>query len=308
MNPKRLLLAIWLLMGFLSLFSQNGLEKKYEFVYKTVGEHNIMATIYLPDSGDKLPVLIYFHGGGFIFGNRDQGLENILKDKLLANKIAIVSADYRLAPETRLEDMMEDVSDIVSWIRKNGQDKFGIDTGKIAVAGGSSGGYLALSSGFDTTSAPDAIITISSPMGFSTAGIKTGDLSLLENIQKDTIVSYGDYTTRMDLWRYLGRNGLALYTIFGFDPVKEPQKLDQYTLTNNIKSGYPPTLIIHSKNDRMVNIKDAELFYSFLQEKNVETELFIVENGHSSDLIDKHPEAIDEVVLFLKKVFDRNDN
>ena len=54
------------------------------------------------------PVLIYFHGGSFTFGNREQGLEQVLKEKLLANNIAIVSADYRLAPETKLGEIMQE--------------------------------------------------------------------------------------------------------------------------------------------------------------------------------------------------------
>jgi acetyl esterase/lipase len=109
----------------------------------------------------------------------------------------------------------------------------------------------------------------------------------------------------MDLLRYLGRNELALYAIFGFDPVKEPHKLKPYTLTDNVKTGYPPTLIVHAKNDRMVNLQEVDAFYKFLQDKEIESGLYIVENGHDSDLIDRHPEAIDEIIRFLNKQYNR---
>ncbi|WP_415988858.1 alpha/beta hydrolase [Alistipes indistinctus] len=66
------------------------------------------ATLYLPEPQGAYPVLIYFHGGSFTFGNREQGLEQVLKEKLLANNIAIVSADYRLAPETKLGEIMQE--------------------------------------------------------------------------------------------------------------------------------------------------------------------------------------------------------
>lgn len=287
-------------------FSQEKVHEKQDFVYKSVKEHDIMATIYLPDiqQDEKVPALIYFHGGGFMFGNRKQGLENVLRDKLLASKIAVVSADYRLAPESKLEDILKDVSDVVTWIKIDG-GRFSIDTNKVAVAGGSAGGYLALSTGFDSKFAPDAIIDISAPTGFSMEGIQTGDLSLLENVRKDSIASHGDYASRMDLWRYLGKNGLALYEIFGFDPVKEPKKLERYTLTNRIKAGYPPTLIIHAKNDRAVKFNDAKAFYDFLQEKGIPSELYVVENGHSTELINQYPEAVDEMIKFLNKQFNR---
>jgi acetyl esterase/lipase len=306
MNIKQLFLTALVLIAPVIAYSQNIEYEKHDFVYKSVDGHDIMASIYLPDIelNEKTPALIYFHGGGFIFGNREQGQENIVRDKLLANKIAVISADYRLAPETKLEEILKDVSDVVAWVKIDGK-RFSIDPNKVAVAGGSAGGYLALSTGFSGESAPSAIIAISPPTGFSTEGIETGDLSLLENIKKDSIVSHGDYTSRMDLWRYLGKNGLALYEIFGFDPVKEPQKLERYTLTYNVKSGYPPTLIIHAKNDRAVKFDEARAFYEFLQNKKIESELYVVENGHSSDLIKQHPESVDEIIRFLNKQFNR---
>ena len=304
MKIKQLLLVGSILIAPILAYSQNIKYEKHDFVYKSIKGHNIMATIYLPDIdlNEKVPALIYFHGGGFMFGNRKQGLENIVRDKLLANKIVVISADYRLAPETQLEEILKDVSDIVAWVKTEGS-RFHIDTKKVAVGGGSAGGYLALSTGFSGKSAPSAIISISSPTGFSTEGLQTGDLSLLENTKKDSIVSHGDYVNRMDLWRYLGKNGLALYEILGFDPAKEPQKLKRYTLTDNIEYGYPPTLIVHAKNDRAVKFDDAKAFYEFLQHKKIESELYVVENGHSSDLIKLHPEAVDEIIWFLNKQF-----
>ncbi|MDR2919650.1 MAG: alpha/beta hydrolase [Tannerella sp.] len=305
MKTRNLLLTGWMLFSALSAFSQDSTSEKHDFKYKSANRHDIMATIYLPKSDEKVPVLIYYHGGGFMFGNRHQGLESTLRDKLLDNNIAVVSADYRLAPETKLDEILKDVHDIVAWIKKEGGDRFNIDTNKIAVAGGSAGGYLALTTGFNPQYAPDAIISISAPTGFSTEGIQAADLSLLADTNKDSIISHGDYTTRIDLWRNLGKNGLALYEIFGFDPVKEPQKLEQYTLTNNIKAGYPPTLIIHAKNDRAVKFDDAEAFYMFLQDRNVKSELYVVENGHASSLIEQHPESIDKIITFLNIQFNK---
>ncbi|HCO67249.1 MAG TPA: hypothetical protein DIT04_05765 [Dysgonomonas sp.] len=304
MNIKYFLLIGCLLLCSINVFSQEEQRLKYEFKYKSVNGHDIMATIYLPESNNKTPVLIYFHGGGFIFGNRNQGLEELIRDKLLANNIAVVSADYRLAPGTKLDGILEDVRDVITWIKDKGEGSFNINTNKVAVGGGSAGGYLALSTGFEPHYAPNAIISISAPTGFSTEGIKPADLSLLNDTWKGSIVSHGDYASRMDLWRQLGKNGLALYEIFGFDPAKEPEKLGKYTLTNNIKTGYPPTLIVHAKNDRAVKFDEAKAFHMFLQDKQIESELYIVENGHSSELIKQHPEAVEEIVAFLNRQFE----
>lgn len=303
MKNKNLLFGLIILFS-IQAFSQRDSSEKKEFVYKKVEGHEIKANIFLPETNGLHPVLIYFHGGGFIFGNRDQGLDNDIKEKLLASNYAVVSADYRLAPETKLHEILKDVSDIIKWLRENGFQEFNIDTNKIAVAGGSAGGYLALSTGFNQDYAPNAIVAISTPTGFSITNIQMGDLSILNqpgpyDIVKDSIVSYGDYDTRMKLWRFLGKNRLVLYEIFGFDPSKEPEKLDKYTLSNNIKSNYPPTLIIHAKNDHLVDLGQVDAFYSFLQDKKIETELYLVENGHSSALINQNPQAVNKIIEFL---------
>lgn len=300
----QILLSVLIIIGSLQACSQNDTLKKQVFTYKIVDGHEIKANIFLPKADGLHPVLIYFHGGGFVFGNRDQGLNEMLKDRLLESGYAVISADYRLVPETKLDQILTDVSDVINWIRENGLEKFNINTNQIAVAGGSAGGYLALTSGFKKITAPNAIIDISAPTGFSTGKIEMGDLSVLNqpgpyDIVKDSIVSYGDYDLRMQLCFFLIRENLANYLSFGFDPAKEPEKLKEYTLVDNIKSDYPPTLILHAKNDRAVGFKQVEDFYNFLKEKNVKAELYVVENGHSNELLMQNTQAIDKIIEFL---------
>jgi len=287
-----------------TVLSQQHSYEKHVFVYKIVKNHKIKANIFLPNTGQKHPVVVYFHGGGFIFGNRDEGLEDVLREKLLAHNYAVVSADYRLAPETKLAEILNDVRDVVIWLRENGVKQFKIDGNKIAVAGGSAAGYLALSTGYNVTPPPRAIIAISTPTGFSKENIQKGDESILKHpgpydIVKDTLVSYGDYSTRMDLWRFLAKNRLALSEIFGFDVSQDTSRLQNYTLTQNIQSGFPPTLLLHAKNDHLVELSQAEKLNDFMKEKNVESELFVVENGHSSELINNNPNAVDKFIRFL---------
>lgn len=290
----------------ISSFSQNFSITKEIFTYKTVDGHEIEATIFLPASKGPHAVVVYLHGGGFIFGNRDQGLNSIIKEKLLEKGFAVVSADYRLAPETKLAGIIQDVNDVVSWLRKNGPSTYGVDENKICVVGGSSGGYLALSTGFDKKSAPNLIVAISTPTGFSNANIEMGDLSILDrpgpyDIVEDGPVSYGDYSRRMDLWRFLGRNRLALYEIFGFDPSQQPDKLNEFKLNTNIDADYPPTLLIHAKYDHLVPLNEVEEFQEYLNKTSVKNELLILDNGHSNELINQNPEAIDHMITFIQE-------
>lgn len=89
MKKIKVLIGVILIFS-IQTFSQNNTSEKIVFTYKSVKGHDIKANIFLPKSIGLHPVLIYFHGGGFIFGNRDQGLNNEIKEKLLASNYAIV--------------------------------------------------------------------------------------------------------------------------------------------------------------------------------------------------------------------------
>ena len=72
-------------------------------------------------------------------------------------------------------------------------------------------------------------------------------------------------------------------------------------LTNHINSDYPPTLLIHARNDRLASLSQVEQFNIFLKGKNIKSELFIVDDGHNVDLINNNPDAVEKIALFLDK-------
>lgn len=302
---KRIVAMIFATIFILPVFSQQQLHEKHVFVYKIVKGHEIKANIFLPNTNQKHPVVVYFHGGGFVFGNRDEGLEDVLRDKLLAHNYAVVSADYRLTPETKLDEILKDVSDVVIWLREK-NEQFQIDINKIAIVGGSAAGYLALSTGYNVKPSPQAIVAISTPTDFSKANTQKGDESILKqpgpyDIVKDTVVSYGDVSSRLELWRFLAINRLLFSEVFGFDVSKDTTRLSSYMLTKHINSDYPPTLLIHARNDRLASLSQVEQFNIFLKGKNIKSELFIVDDGHNVDLINTNPDAVEKIALFLDK-------
>jgi acetyl esterase/lipase len=279
---------------------------KQDLVYKTVGGHEIGATLFLPGEGSAFPVFAYFHGGGFVYGNRDEGLKGALKDKLLAAGFAVLSFDYRLAPETKLEEIVEDARDAMRWLKSDGGERFGLDVSRIVVAGGSAGGYLALATCFREDSRAKAVISISAPTGFSVGNIQMGDRAVLGrpgpyDLVKSAPVSHGDYAGRKDLWKFLGKNRLLLHEIFGFDPAREPERLAPFSLEANMNADCPATLLVHARNDRLVDVRQAEALFGSLREKGVRAELFLVDEGHSSELIERNPAAADAIVSFLSR-------
>jgi acetyl esterase len=96
--------------------------------------------LYAP-SAEVLPVLVYFHGGGFTVGSVEthDGLCRRLSH--LAH-CAVVSVDYRLAPQYQFPTAHEDAWDVVQGLSKEGA-KLGLDTRRMALGGDSAGGTLA---------------------------------------------------------------------------------------------------------------------------------------------------------------------
>ncbi|CAE6444709.1 unnamed protein product [Rhizoctonia solani] len=87
------------------------------------------------------PVLVYFHGGGWVLGNIDT--ENSFSARTcLTAKCVVVSVDYRLAPEHVFPAAVDDSWTTVEWIHEHGAAELGIDPSKIAVGGSSAGANL----------------------------------------------------------------------------------------------------------------------------------------------------------------------
>ncbi len=105
---------------------------------------DIPIRIYTPrelKAGEKLPVLLWFHGGGFVIGSLDT---HDSACRMLANKAdcLVVSVDYRLAPEHRFPAGVEDCQAAMKWVALHAVE-FGGDASCMAVGGDSAGGNLA---------------------------------------------------------------------------------------------------------------------------------------------------------------------
>ncbi len=101
----------------------------------------IPVRVYYPRLGDGLPVLMFFHGGGFVLCNLDT---HDRQCRMLANAAgcAVVSVDYRMAPEYPFPAAPDDAYAATRYVAEHAGE-FGIDPTRLAVAGDSAGGNLA---------------------------------------------------------------------------------------------------------------------------------------------------------------------
>jgi acetyl esterase len=111
-------------------------DKTIEFT-----DRKISIRIYRPDNKKKLPVVVYFHGGGFFKGSLETH-DRPLRQLANLSGVVIISVDYRLAPEYPFPHGLNDCIDTTEWIISHAEE-LGIDSHCMAVAGDSAGGTLA---------------------------------------------------------------------------------------------------------------------------------------------------------------------
>ncbi len=103
--------------------------------------HDIPVRLYSPSSNTRLPVLVFFHGGCWVFCDLDSH-DAICRFLCATSGFKVLSVDYRLAPESQFPAAVEDAYDVVSWVAAHAAT-IGVDPGSIAVGGDSAGGNLA---------------------------------------------------------------------------------------------------------------------------------------------------------------------
>jgi acetyl esterase len=104
-------------------------------------QNDIRVRLYQPFNGQDLPLIVYFHGGGFVFCDLDTH-DAMCRELANASGCAVASVEYRLSPETRFPGPLEDCYAALRQLAAEGE-MLGVDPSRIAVAGDSAGGNLA---------------------------------------------------------------------------------------------------------------------------------------------------------------------
>ncbi len=269
-------------------------------VYKTVNGLDIKADIY-GAGGGKRPAVVWIHGGALIMGSRN-GVPRQLRERLLGYGYAIVSIDYRLAPETKLPAIIDDVRDAFRWVREKGP-RFGIDPERIGTAGGSAGGYLTLMTGFAVTPRPRALASFWGYGELTTPWCAEPD----DFYRKKPLVSKEEAegavgsapvadpppeNSRGRFYLYCRQQGIWPNRVSGHDAKKENQWFDPYCPLRNVTAQYPPTILVHGTADTDVPYDESRNMAARLKQAGVVHE-FLTVQGAGHGLAGASPEEVD---------------
>ena len=122
----------------------------------------LQANIYTPDGTGPFPIIVYYHGGGWVIANKDV-YDGGARSLAIGAKAVVLSADYRSAPEHKFPAAHDDALAIYQWAIKNAAAING-DPKRIALAGESAGGNLAVATAIAARDkklqAPLAVISV----------------------------------------------------------------------------------------------------------------------------------------------------
>ncbi len=205
----------------------------YAITYMGAADKNPerMLDMYLPD-GDCFDVLIYFHGGGFVTGDKRGAFSETLAKFYIDKGIAFVSANYRMYPSASFPDFIKDGAIAVRFV-KDCLQKRGI-TARIFVSGTSAGGYLTQLLCFDKRY-------------LSICGVKQTDIA-------GYIHDAGQPTTHFNVLKERGLDERRLV-------VDEAAPL--YYV--GIEREYPPMLFVLADNDMKNRAEQTELMLSTMK-------------------------------------------
>ena len=290
-------------------------------VYKRVGDLEIKADVHRLNDATVRPVVVWIHGGALIMGSRDR-IDKYLQ-QLVREGAAVVSIDYRLAPETRLSGIIEDLEDAFHWIRARGPELFQADPSRIAVWGGSAGGYLTLTAGYRVQPRVQALVSIygygdlvgdwySTPSPHQrhntsklteaearalVSGPAVANASERKSADGKTIQAGGFY-------QFCRQLGIWPKEISGWDPRRESAKFNPFMPVRNVTADYPPTMLLHGTADTDVPYEQSVLMAAEFRKHGVAHELRPLQNGeHGFGGAD--PAAVEkahqDAIVFTKK-------
>lgn len=258
--------------------------------YKQVGGLEIKADVHRLDDREVRPVVVWIHGGALIMGSRNR-IDRYLQ-QLVDDGAVVVSIDYRLAPETKLPAIIEDIEDVFKWIRARGPELFQADPKRIGVWGGSAGGYLTLTTGFRVQPRPQVLVSFygygdligdwySQPSPHARhRTIQMSEAEVRAEVSGPPLANASDRKRNGGaFYQFSRRQGSWPREVSGWDPRREAEKFNPFMPIKNVSAQFPPTMLLHGTADTDVPYEQSVMMAAELKKHGVPHEFITLQGG-----------------------------
>lgn len=233
-------------------------------------------TLYRSTQETTRAAILYFHGGGLLYGKRTD-LPQYHIDTFCNAGYSILAFDYRLAPVTNLPHIEDDIKDAILWYLNNRTDLFSSKC-PYFLWGRSAGAYLCLLAG--RMDLPESPIGILSYYGYAFvhdswynqpnpyyAQFPAVDSETIDSICKEGETAEGSLDTRYSLYVYARQTGKWVGMLINnfMEDFYNSYSFKKITDFNN----YPPTLLAHSFHDPDVPFAESQTLSSMLPKSNL---------------------------------------
>jgi acetyl esterase/lipase len=259
-------------------------------VYKVANGHEAKLDVYRPaHAAGTTPVLMMIHGGGWLFGTKEESVLYLLP--FLQMGFSVVNVEYRMGSVSLAPAAVEDCLCALHWIGRNAK-KYEFDLGKVVVTGGSAGGHLALTTAMIPPSA-----------GFENECAYEDDQgwtgTFVDSRPKvAAVVNWFGITDVGDMLQGPNMRGYAVSWL-GSPPNRE-DLARRVSPLSYVRSGLPPILTIHGDADKLVPHAHAVRLHEALTRAGVRNQLLTVPGaGHGGFTDEQELKAFETVRAFL---------
>ena len=261
-----------------------------DIVYATNGDRKMLLDVYRPKSEKPLPLVIWFYGGAWDWGNKDRSNAMV---PLISRGYAIAGVTYTKSREEVFPAVIDDCRAAVSFLRLNAR-KFNLDPNRFGAAGESSGGHLAalLATTSDTEEFMKHPVTKKASPAIQAVSPWCGPTDFLK---LNDVKASQDYSRRHS----------APSRLIGA-PIKEaPEKCKQANPITYVSKNDPPFFIVHGDKDFVVPLNQSELLHAALEKAGVLSTLYVVKgSGHGfSKITDVNEQVVEKVMDFFDSQF-----
>ena len=264
----------YVVLNNINYLRANGIDLMLD-IYVPIGHIDYLTGDVKKSIDKKIPVVIFFHGGGWVEGSKEQSVLQLLY--YMEKGWGVVNVEYRMAGDALAPAAVEDARCATWWVKRN-SEKYGFNPKKIILAGQSAGGHLALlagilpgDAGFDTRSPeavePDSILR--------RANVAFPDLEVA------AIINWAGIT---DLECLVKEPNLRGYAITWLGAQKNIESLaKRLSPLTYIRENLPPIITIHGANDVVVPHEQAKRLHDSLNGFGNINQLYTVEGKEHFD-------------------------